>query len=101
MWIVVMFDLPTETEEARREYRTFRESLLQDGYHMLQFSVYIRHCASYENGEVHIQRVRRNLPPDGQVRIFHFTDRQFQKHLVFYGEIRKATENPPQQLTLF
>lgn len=101
MWIIVMFDLPTETEAARREYRVFREGLIEDGYFMLQFSVYARHCASYENGDVHLQRVKISIPPDGQVRVLNFTDKQFQKHLVFYGKIRKATTPAPEQLTLF
>ena len=101
MWIVVMFDLPTDTDAAKREYRTFRETLLEDGFVMLQFSVYARHCASYENLDVHVSRVKNWLPPDGHVRVFTFTDKQFQKHLVFYGKIRAATPPPAQQLTLF
>lgn len=101
MWIVVMFDLPTDTDAAKREYRIFRETLLEDGFVMLQFSVYARHCASYENLDVHVGRVKSWLPPDGHVRVFTFTDKQFQKQLVFYGKIRTATQPPAEQLTLF
>jgi CRISPR-associated protein Cas2 len=43
MWIIVMFDLPTDTKEARKAYHEFREELLNDGFTMLQFSVYARH----------------------------------------------------------
>jgi CRISPR-associated protein Cas2 len=101
MWIVVMFDLPTDTDAAKRDYRIFRETLLGDGFVMLQFSVYSRHCASYENLDVHVSRVKSWLPPDGHVRVFTFTDKQFQKQLVFYGKIRTATQSPAEQLTLF
>lgn len=101
MWIVVMFDLPTDTDAAKREYRTFRETLLEDGFVMLQFSVYARHCASYENLDVHVRRVTSWLPPDGHVRVITFTDKQFQKQLVFYGKIRTSTQPPAEQLTLF
>ncbi len=46
MWVVVMFDLPVDTKKARREYTRFRKKLLRDGFMMLQYSVYARHCAS-------------------------------------------------------
>ncbi len=58
----------------------------------------MRHCASDENATVHIQRVKRSLPPDGEVRIVKITDRQFAKIEVFYGKKRKPTEQPPAQL---
>src|SRR5271168_271437 len=90
MWLMAMFDLPTDTEEARRAYTKFRQALLEDGFLMLQFSVYTRHCASYEDLEVHEKRVRNSLPPDGEVRLLQFTDKQFQKQLVFYGKIRAS-----------
>ena len=65
-----MFDLPTATEKARKDYTHFRKSLLKDGFTMLQYSVYVRHCASEENADVHYQRVKGFLPPDGEVRLF-------------------------------
>ena len=101
MWIVVMFDLPTDTKQARREYSVFRKRLLEDGFRMMQYSVYIRHCPSKENAEVHIGRVQRCLPPDGQVRIVTITDKQFDRTKVFLGKTRVSTEKPPNQLELF
>ena len=69
MWLVVMFDLPVDTKQARRAYTQFRKKLLQDGFARMQFSVYVRHCASEENAEVHYGRVERFLPDDGEVRV--------------------------------
>ena len=77
MWVLAMFDLPTDTKKARREYTLFRKSLLRDGFTQMQYSVYARHCASKENAEVHIARVERHLPPDGEVRVVTITDKQF------------------------
>ncbi|MGH9821170.1 MAG: CRISPR-associated endonuclease Cas2, partial [Pyrinomonadaceae bacterium] len=57
VWLVVMFDLPTETKQERRRYALFRKFLLKDGFSMLQFSIYGRHCASDENADVHEKRV--------------------------------------------
>ena len=101
MWVIVLFDLPTETKDARRQYRDFRKQLLQDGFSMMQYSVYMRHSASDENAQVHVERVKMALPDDGEVRIIKITDKQFSKIQVFYGKKRKATEKTPKQLEFF
>ena len=101
MWVVVMFDLPTDTKAARKRYTRFRKFLLKDGFSMMQYSVYIRNCASRENAHVHIGRVSNNLPPDGEVRVLLITDKQFERMQVFWGKRRKPPEQPPKQLELF
>ncbi len=53
MSVLAMFDLPTDTKKARREYTLFRKALLRDGFTQMQYSVYARHCPSKENAEVH------------------------------------------------
>jgi CRISPR-associated protein Cas2 len=101
VWILAMFDLPTDTKSARKAYHDFREFLVDDGFMMLQYSVYGRHCASEENAEVHQTRVQEHLPPDGEVRIVVLTDKQFERMKVFHGKVRAATEPAPEQLSIF
>jgi len=101
MWLLAMFDLPMDTKAARKQYTRFRKSLMKDGFTRMQFSVYIRHCASEENTEVHEKRVVGALPPDGEVRILSITDKQYERMRVFWGKLRKPTEQPPPQLELF
>lgn len=101
MWVMAMFDLPTDTKQARKDYTDFRKSLLKDGFCMLQYSVYARHCASEENADVHYNRVKSFLPPDGEVRIVAVTDKQFERMHIFWGKMRKPTSPPPKQLELF
>ena len=101
MWILVMFDLPVDTDEARREYTLFRRQLLNDGFMMHQYSVYGRHCPSEENAQVHIRRVEASLPPDGQVRILSITEKQFERMHIFYGKMRRPPEEPTTPLTFF
>lgn len=101
MWIQVMFDLPVDTKKARRNYTRFRKKLIQDGYWRMQYSVYVRPCPSEENAQVHYKRVKGFLPPDGEVRILIFTDKQFARMKVYNGKIRKPTEEIPEQLALF
>ena len=101
MWAVVLFDLPVDTPEARKEYTKFRKALLEDGFLMMQFSVYMRYCASEENADVHASRVKGALPPAGEVRILLVTDKQFERMRIFHGKLRKRVEEKSRQLEFF
>lgn len=101
MWIMVLFDLPTETKQDKKNYTDFRKKMQKDGFTMFQFSAYLRHCSSRENAEVHVKRVQRNLPPKGHVGILTVTDKQFGMMQVFYGGVEKQKAPVPQQLELF
>ena len=101
MWVFVFFDLPTETKKDRRNASQFRKKLLKDGFTMLQFSIYTRHCNSRENAEVHIRRVKSILPPRGETIVFTITDKQFGMMEFFRGESEAARPETSQQLELF
>ncbi len=98
MWLLVLFDLPTETKKDIKAYTLFRKNLLRDGFTMFQFSTYIRHCASMENAEVHKKRIKSFLPEFGKIGILCLTDKQFGAIEVFLG--RKMKESPPSALQL-
>lgn len=102
MWILVLFDLPTETKNDRRNYAKFRKAIMKDGFNMFQFSIYTRHCMSRENTNVHVKRVKSVLPPKGHIGILRITDKQFGEIEIFYGK-KKETKNikPSHQLELF
>lgn len=101
MWVMVMFDLPVATKKDRKNYTDFRKRMLKDGFTMFQFSAYLRHCPSLENADVHIKRVKSNLPPKGHVGILTITDKQFGMMQIYYGKEGKAKPPIPQQLELF
>lgn len=101
MWLFVFFDLPTETKKDRRNAGLFRKNLLKGGYTMMQYSVYIRHCASSESADVHEKRVHRLLPPLGKVSILRITDKQFGNIMNFWGKVEVPKEPSPAQLELF
>ncbi len=101
MWVIAMFDLPTDTPADRKAYGKFRKRLLEDGFTMMQFSVYSRHCASIENADTHVRRMAAELPPAGEVRFLTITDRQFSAISVFAGKKRKAAPPPPAQMEFF
>ena len=101
MWILVFFDLPTETKKDRKRYAEFRKRLMGDGFVMFQFSIYIRHCASNENMEVHLKRVRSFIPEFGKVGLLTITDKQFGNILLFHGKKEEPPKAPGIQLELF
>ena len=101
MWVLVFFDLPTETRSERKAATKFRKNLLDDGFGMFQFSIYTRFCASRENAEVHIRRTKNALPKKGKVGIMQVTDKQFGMIELFHGKKEAEVEQPTQQLELF
>jgi CRISPR-associated protein Cas2 len=101
MWVVVMFDLPTVTHLERHNYAKFRKALLDDGFYMMQFSVYSRPCYTDENAQVHKNRVEYLVPIDGQVRLLMLTDKQFERMIIFNGKKRQKPEQIPSQLSFF
>jgi len=101
MWIFAFFDLPVKTKADRKRYSTFRKALLREGFSMLQFSVYARHCSSEDDAGAYARRVELELPPKGHVRLLAVTDRQFGKMAVFLGPERVAVEPEPTQMLLF
>ncbi|TVZ46918.1 CRISPR-associated endonuclease Cas2 [Olleya sp. Hel_I_94] len=101
MWIYVFFDLPTETKKERKAANLFRKKLIDDGFTMFQFSIYLRHCPSRENAKVHIKRVKLSLPEHGKVCILEITDKQFGNMELFHGIKQVGLPKPTQQLQLF
>jgi len=101
MWLMVFFDLPTDTKTDRKNYTQFRKNLMKDGFSMLQFSVYLRHCASKENAEIHVLRVKKYLPPKGLVSVLRITDKQFGQIDSFIGKRPVPPPLEPQQLEMF
>ncbi len=101
MWVLVFFDLPTETKKERKAAQQFRKNLLKDGFTMFQFSIYLRHCSSRENSKVHTNRVKKSLPKHGKVCILEITDKQFGGMELFHGIKEVDIPTPKQQLELF
>jgi len=101
MWVAVFFDLPTEKAKDRKQAALFRKRLIEDGFAMFQYSVYMRHCPSRENADVHVKRVKSFLPPNGEVAIFRITDKQFGMIEIFSNKEVKDKPKMHQQLSLF
>lgn len=95
-WLIVAFDLPTLSKEQRKAAHDFREWLKDDGYQMLQWSVYARACVTFARQETHVERVKQSLPPEGSVRVIFVTRAQWERSFVIHGS--PASEVPPEDL---
>ena len=102
-WIMTMFDLPVMTAEERKAATSFRKHLLEDGYSMINFSVYVRPCVDWQRMRKHAERLQTFVPEGGNVRSFFITDRQWQDAILVIGEdysSRRKVKSPkmPEQL---
>ena len=100
MWLFVFFDLPVGTKPDRRNATRFRNFLKDDGFLMLQFSVYARVIRGEDAVDKHMARVTKNLPPRGSVRALTVTERQYARMKLLVGEPSKNESAAPQQLVL-
>lgn len=86
MRIIVFFDIPTEPESARKAYTKFRKFLINNGFDMLQYSVYTRICRNDTDAKKHITRIEKNPPSVGNVRILKVTNNQYENMMNLNGE---------------
>ncbi len=77
MRLLLFFDLPMTTKAEKKAYVQFRRFLLNDGYDMIQWSVYARLLNGSDAQEKHLKRLVDNLPPAGSVRCMTVTEKQF------------------------
>ena len=86
MRVVVMFDLPTETSMDRRHYRWFRKFLINEGFIMMQESIYTKICINAHAVDKVEQLIQKNKPPRGIVQLMIVTEKQFANMRFVVGE---------------
>lgn len=101
MWMLVMFDLPVVRREERKAATAFRNALLDMGFEMSQFSVYLRFCTSAAQVETYCRRVEEALPGGGKVNVLQFTDKQYERIISFHQSRRQPGKKAPPQFELF
>ena len=101
MWVLVMFDLPTDTHSRRKAAGEFRNFLLDEGFERSQFSVYARFVNGKEAFTTRVRRIERALPQAGDVQVLNFTDRQYRDIVHFSDQGRRKARKNPQQLVMF
>lgn len=100
MRVLVMFDLPTETAENRRNYTKFRKYLIKSGFMMMQQSVYMRLALNQTNAKGMIDSVKKNKPSEGLVQILTITEKQYSKMEIISGEYSNDTVDTDERLLM-
>lgn len=101
MWVAVMFDLPVVEKAERKAATEFRNTLLDMGFEMAQFSVYMRFCTSQAQIDTYCKRVEAALPEGGKVNILTFTDKQYERIISYFGGTKQPVKKSPDQFDLF
>lgn len=100
MRLLVFFDLPVKTKAERRRATRFRKDLLDDGYIMLQLSVYSRICKGEDTAEKHKKRLKSLVPEEGSVRVLTVTEKQYASMDILIGMGKKTEKIGAEQLVL-
>ena len=101
MWLVVMFDLPAGERAERKAATECRNGLLDAGFEMSQFSVYMRFCTSQAQVDTLCKRVELALPEGGNVNVLQFTDKQYERIISFHGQTKQPKNISTDQFDLF
>ncbi len=102
MRAMVIFDLPVITKKERKLATSFRKFLLDDGFEMLQYSVYTRLCPDRDRAYTHLDRIKKMAPSNGSVRMLMITEKQFTDMYVVTGEkTTQEIKDTPEQLAFF
>jgi len=94
MWLLVMFDLPVVLDHERKAATRFRNVLLDNGFQMANYSVYLRNVSSLAQSDRVASLISSKVPDSGIVSILRFTDKQYEQMMTFHGKSRKSNENP-------
>lgn len=102
MRLLVFFDLPVKTKKERHVATSFRNFLLKDGYHMLQFSLYTRVCNGMDAVAKHKGRLYARLPDNGSVRLLTITEKQYESIEILVGKLAADEDSfVCEQLSIF
>ncbi|MBV9549012.1 MAG: CRISPR-associated endonuclease Cas2 [Alphaproteobacteria bacterium] len=101
MWVFVLFDLPVGTKKERKAATKFRQALLDMGFEMSQFSVYLKFCAGKEQADALDRHVEAEMPASGKIHRVQITDKQYENIRTWRGRKREPSPKNPDQLALF
>lgn len=92
MRLIVMFDLPTETSADKRNYRKFRKFLIQNGYSMMQYSVYSKIILNRSVLNYQKIKLKQHAPPKGFVDTLVVTENQYVNMETIVGDEERSNQ---------
>lgn len=100
LWMMVLFDLPVIEKKERKEATDFRNFLLNNGFAMIQYSIYTKLFSGKDACEKYYKMIEKNLPAEGKVDILTITDKQY-GNIISYNASKRIEKKEPEQLLLF
>lgn len=97
MVLFVMFDISTETKKDLEKYRKFRTKLLELGFIMFQYSIYIRFCRSLAIAQKYEKKIEQNAPNNGSIRVMKVTESQYENMKTIENYHEKTEEKIREQ----
>lgn len=97
MVLFVMFDISTETKKDLDKYRKFRKRLLNHGFIMFQYSIYIRFCRSLAIAQKYEKKIEAKAPNNGSIRIMKITESQY-SNMIIVENYRKKPEEKVEEM---
>lgn len=88
--VLILFDLPSVSKQEKKSYVRFRKEIMDDGFIMMQYSIYSRFCRNYQDAQKHIDRSKLLAPKDGNIRILCITEKQFEEMILVIGELKET-----------
>lgn len=95
---IVFFDLPNIYAKDKRNYLKFRKYLLNEGFIMMQESVYSKLILNTQQSELLIERIRKNAPSKGLVQVLTITEKQYSQIEYIVGESNSKIINSEDRL---
>lgn len=77
MRTIVFFDLPNIYSKDKRNYLAFRKYLLNEGFIMMQESVYSKIVMNSQQSELLIDRLKKRAPKKGLIQVLTITEKQY------------------------
>lgn len=100
MRAIVFFDLPNIYAKDKRNYQLFRKFLINEGFIMMQESVYSKIILNSEQSTLLIERIKKNSPKKGIIEVLTITEKQYAKIEFIIGESNTKIINSEERLVV-
>ena len=98
MRTIVFFDLPNTYSRDKRNYLLFRKFLINEGFIMMQESVYSKIVLNSQQGNLLLSRVKKNAPKKGLIQVLTITEKQYANIEYIIGESNTKIINSEDKL---
>lgn len=86
MRLLLFFDLPTSSSEEKKSYRKFIKLIKVNGFYMIQESVYCKMAIDNHMANMTINKIKNNIPNEGNIIVLTVTEKQFASMKILLGE---------------